>query len=169
MRNQQYHVMLQDEVVDLDTVLLKDQRVITQGSAINVSEEEFVTAKGQKLFLQTHIVPLQFYDELVALSVSMDITERKNAQAKMEHMAHHDALTNLPNRVQLVKRLELEVRRAERHGYCGAVLFIDLDQFKNINDSLGHPVGDMVLREVARRLLETVREEDLEIGRASCR
>src|SRR5690625_5908854 len=66
----------------------------------------------------------------------MDITERKNAQAKMEHMAHHDALTNLPNRVQLVKRLELEVRRAERHGYCGAVLFIDLDQFKNINDSL---------------------------------
>lgn len=161
MRNRHARDLLQDAVVDLDAVLLKDQRVITQGRAINVSEEEFVTAKGQKLFLQTHIVPLQFYDELVALSVSMDITERKNAQAKMEHMAHHDALTNLPNRVQLVKRLELEVRRAERHGYCGAVLFIDLDQFKNINDSLGHPVGDMVLREVARRLLETVREEDL--------
>src|SRR5690625_7812677 len=70
MRNKHARDLLQDAVVDLDAVLLKDQRVITQGRAINVSEEEFVTAKGQKLFLQTHIVPLQFYDELVALSVS---------------------------------------------------------------------------------------------------
>src|SRR5690606_35404104 len=99
--------------------------------------------------------------EKVALIVSVDVTERKNAQAKMEYMAHHDALTGLPNRIQLVERLEHELRRAERHGYFGAVLFIDLDQFKTINDTLGHPVGDRVLQEVASRLTRTVRDEDL--------
>ncbi|MDQ2075457.1 bifunctional diguanylate cyclase/phosphodiesterase [Marinimicrobium sp. ABcell2] len=161
MRDMHARDLLQGSVQDLELLLHNDHRVIKQGADIEISEESFITATGKQLFLQTHIVPLQFYDEIVALVVSVDVTERKNAQAKMEHMAHHDALTNLPNRVQLVERLELEIRRAERHGYCGAVLFIDLDQFKNINDSLGHPVGDLVLKEVAQRLVETVREEDL--------
>lgn len=161
MRDKHVRDLLQSSVQDLELLLHNDQRVIKQGADIDISEEAFTTASGRQLFLQTHIVPLQFYDETVALVVSVDVTERKNAQAKMEHMAHHDALTNLPNRIQLVERLELEIRRADRHGYCGAVLFIDLDQFKNINDSLGHPVGDKVLKEVAERLSFTVREEDL--------
>jgi diguanylate cyclase (GGDEF)-like protein len=142
-------------------LLSNDALVINNQIEIDVPEEEFITANGDQLFLQTHVMPLEFYDETVALVVSVDITERKNAQAKMEYMAHHDALTNLPNRIQLIERLDHEIRRAERHGYFGAVLFIDLDQFKNINDSLGHPVGDKVLKEVSRRLLNSVREEDL--------
>lgn len=161
MRNMHVRQLLKNSVHDIDTMLQNDYRVIRGNEELDVIEERFVGVGGKQLFLQTHIMPMAFYDERVALIVSVDVTERKNAQAKMEHMAHHDALTGLPNRVQLVERLEHELRRAERHGYFGAVLFIDLDQFKTINDSLGHPVGDKVLQEVATRLTQAVREEDL--------
>lgn len=161
MRNIPARQLLRNSVTDIERMLQNDNRVITSDAELDVFEERVVTASGKELILQTHMMPLDFYDEKVSLIVSVDITERKNAQAKMEHMAHHDALTGLPNRLQLVERLEHEVRRAERHGYYGAVLFIDLDQFKTINDSLGHPVGDKVLEVVASRLQSAVREEDL--------
>jgi len=161
MRNLHVRQLLKNSVFDIDTMLQNDYRVIRGNEELDVLEERFVTSTGKQLCLQTHIMPLAFHDEKVALIVSVDITERKNAQAKMEFMAHHDALTGLPNRVQLVQRLEHELSRAARHGYFGAVLFIDLDQFKTINDSLGHPVGDRVLEVVANRLQQSVREEDV--------
>ncbi|UTF60825.1 bifunctional diguanylate cyclase/phosphodiesterase [Gilvimarinus sp. DA14] len=161
MRNVHVRQLLKDSVLDVDTILANDLRVIRDAEEVDVIEESFVGADGSQLYLQTHMMPLDYYDEKVSLVVSVDVTERKNAQAKMEYMAHHDALTGLPNRLQLVERLEHEAKRAQRHGYYGAVLFIDLDKFKNINDSLGHPVGDRMLQEVSRRLQSSVREEDL--------
>ncbi len=146
---------------DVARLMEIDRNVIEGEVASEVMEENFRSAGGKQVFLQTHIMPMDFYDERVALVVSTDISERKQAQFKMEFMAYHDALTNLPNRVHLVERLEHELRRARRHGYHGALLFIDLDHFKTINDSLGHPVGDEVLIQVADRLLKAVREEDL--------
>ncbi len=89
-----------------------------------------------------------------------DITERKQAEARIEYLAYFDALTELPNRRLLLDRLEQNISRAKRHGHYGAMLFLDLDRFKNINDSLGHPVGDALLKEVSKRLTIDLRTED---------
>ncbi len=89
-----------------------------------------------------------------------DISERKLAEAHIERLAYYDALTDLPNRRLLIDRLERDLARARRHKHFGAMLFFDLDRFKNINDSLGHQVGDELLKEVARRLTSDLRLED---------
>ena len=94
------------------------------------------------------------------LGVAMEITDRKVAEQRIAHMAHHDALTGLPNRVLLRDRVQQAIARAHRNGTQMAVLFIDLDRFKTINDSLGHQLGDRLLQSVASRILVCVREGD---------
>ncbi len=86
--------------------------------------------------------------------------QRDRAEATIEFQAYHDSLTGLPNRRLLVDRLGQEISRCRRHNYLAAVLFIDIDRFKTINDSLGHSAGDALLREVAERLKSKVRKED---------
>ncbi len=92
--------------------------------------------------------------------VSVDITERKQAEARIEQLAYYDALTGLPNRRLLMDRLQHEVTVARRHHHHGALLFLDLDYFKTLNDALGHETGDALLREAAARLRASLREED---------
>ncbi len=94
------------------------------------------------------------------VGVMTDISQLKQSEERLEHLAHYDPLTQLPNRLLLLSRLEHVMERAERYRRRAAVLFIDLDNFKVINDSLGHPTGDTLLSALARRLRGRLRDED---------
>jgi len=89
-----------------------------------------------------------------------DLTERRKVESEIRNLAFYDALTTLPNRRLLLDRLQQAIAASVRHGRHGAVLFIDLDNFKALNDSRGHDIGDLLLVEVARRLRQCVRNED---------
>ena len=90
-----------------------------------------------------------------------DITERRRAEAQIAYMAHHDSLTDLANRVLFREHVEQALARARRYDEGFAVICLDLDRFKDVNDTLGHPVGDMLLKAVADRLRGCVRESDV--------
>ena len=94
------------------------------------------------------------------IGISVDISDRKRTEARVQFLAQHDVLTELPNRALCMLRLEAAIELAQRSGERVAVLFIDLDRFKNINDTLGHHIGDGVLRSVATRLTSAVRTDD---------
>jgi len=94
------------------------------------------------------------------VSLFADITHLKESEARLEHLAHFDVLTDLPNRLLFTSRLEHAVEQARRHGRHIALLFLDLDRFKTVNDSLGHPAGDELLIAVAQRIRARLRDED---------
>ncbi|WP_018411374.1 EAL domain-containing protein [Methyloversatilis thermotolerans] len=94
------------------------------------------------------------------VAVMTDISQLKRSEAQLDYLAHHDPLTDLPNRLLLQSRVQHAIECAEREPSRFALLFIDLDRFKNINDSLGHPVGDELLKSIARRLRARLREAD---------
>lgn len=110
---------------------------------------------GSLYWVKTTIVP--FFNEAGKpyqyISIRTDITAQKNIK-KIAHIAYHDDLTGLPNRRSLTKRLENEIKNRERTGETFAMFFFDVNRFKNINDGLGHKVGDLFLKEIARRLIE---------------
>ena len=98
---------------------------------------------------------------LSILSLGQDVTARVLAEERLQHLATHDALTGLPNRVMLQERLRQAIARTRRSGQRVCALFIDLDRFKEVNDTLGHRIGDELLREMSVRLARIVRESDL--------
>lgn len=118
---------------------------------------------NQKKSLEARVVAFQGRDGASKGSVmwvARDISERKKAESEIERLAFYDALTKIPNRRLLMDRLEHEVAAVKRHHHHSAVLFLDLDHFKTLNDSLGHNIGDSLLEQVAQRLNRLIRGED---------
>jgi diguanylate cyclase (GGDEF)-like protein/PAS domain S-box-containing protein len=142
------------------------QRDLAQGRSETVQYERryrgrdgrVISALVSASLLPTNAEPQQF---LVQIN---DVTERKRAEDALEHLAHHDVLTGVANRTLLNEEVEHEIAVARRQKSRLAVVFIDLDYFKHVNDSLGHEAGDMVLKEIADRLTGTVRAIDI-VGR----
>ncbi len=94
------------------------------------------------------------------LQLEHEIAERLRAEAEARYLAHHDALTGLPNRLLFLDRLDTAIKRADRHGSCFALLYVDIDGFKPVNDLHGHATGDLLLQKIAQRLLEGLRRSD---------
>ncbi len=115
---------------------------------------------GDLLTLEVSVEPITLNETDCLLLTARDVSQLKNAQAQIRHLAYHDPLTNLPNRALLMDRLSQQIALLKRHNLRGALLFLDLDHFKHINDSLGHPVGDTVLKIITARLEASVRLED---------
>jgi diguanylate cyclase (GGDEF)-like protein/PAS domain S-box-containing protein len=119
-----------------------------------------VRADGSLIDLAIYSRHLVYGDRPAVLLALMDITERKSAEARIAYMAHHDGLTGLPNRNLLRQHMDEMLVRTRRSTEKIAVLMLGLDNFKAVNDTLGHGIGDKLLRSVAKRLRSTMREED---------
>ncbi|TDT41772.1 PAS domain S-box-containing protein/diguanylate cyclase (GGDEF)-like protein [Halospina denitrificans] len=120
----------------------------------------FASGQGERFeYLLAPVLDEHQHTEAI-VCIFRDVTERALAEEKIWHNAHHDLLTGLPNRRLFLDRLNQEVKHAKRSSLALAVLFMDLDGFKEVNDSLGHEVGDALLAEVAERLSDCVREDD---------
>jgi diguanylate cyclase (GGDEF)-like protein/PAS domain S-box-containing protein len=117
---------------------------------------------GEMFWSELKIAPVQSPDEETThfVAIITDISERKQSERDLEHKATHDSLTGLPNRSLLADRIEQAISFAGRSRRTVAVLLLDLDRFKRINDTLGHSTGDLLLTEIARRLRDAVREGD---------
>jgi diguanylate cyclase (GGDEF)-like protein/PAS domain S-box-containing protein len=103
---------------------------------------------------------IAFEGRVATLGTAFDVTDRKRVEEQIQYQAYHDALTGLPNRMLFLDRLQIALAHARRQGGQPAVLFLDLDDFKVINDTLGHAVGDRLLQGLAERLIVSVREDD---------
>ncbi len=115
---------------------------------------------GREFPVELAVVPLYRGDTVSFCAFVRDISERKKAEETIRHLAYHDVLTGLPNRVLFEERLRIGLAQARRRREKVAVMFLDIDRFKLVNDTVGHTGGDQLLQEVARELSETIREGD---------
>ncbi|MGB4062325.1 MAG: EAL domain-containing protein [Azonexus sp.] len=139
------------------------QLAIHENRTVGLAADSILLRRdGYESAIEDSAAPIHNRDGQVAGAVIVfhDVSESRNMALKMAHLAHHDFLTGLPNRILLTERLSRAIGRARRHSKQVALMYIDLDYFKHVNDSLGHAVGDLLLQMVAERLKLCVRDTD---------
>jgi diguanylate cyclase (GGDEF)-like protein/PAS domain S-box-containing protein len=141
----------------------REYEAFVAGEGGDLSDYRMCTPDGRVVWIRDRAVTVRDDDGRVLLEhgVMFDITEIKEAEAEIAHLAYHDQLTGLANRTLFEETLGLAIHRAARNDHAVAVLFLDLDNFKLVNDSLGHHAGDRLLAELADRLRTCTRETDL--------
>jgi PAS domain S-box-containing protein len=164
--------VFQDKQLQAAGLISKIEECLLTGETVTSSllhDPARTGRKGSVRWLQTYVYPVIDESERVSEVVVTiaDITGRKDLEERLEHQALHDPLTGLPNRSLFLDRVEHALLRTERHEGGISVLFVDLDYFKVVNDSLGHEAGDELLVAVAGRLEECLRPEDTQSRPAS--
>ncbi len=142
-----------DQVPRVATVMQAGQEITYETAVVDKA--------GRRIAVEFIVRTMLRNGERLRMTIVRDIRDRQAAQARIHHLAHHDALTGLPNRMSFMEQLQHHMVAAEAEGTRLALLFIDLDHFKRVNDSLGHLVGDTLLRTVAARILACLRATDL--------
>lgn len=152
-------------LLDLDPTVTKLQEIARGLRDTQKARTELMVRRknGALFWVELEVVSVQGNTEKVThwVAVGRDITQRKTAEDMIRHLAFYDALTDLPNRQLLLDRLQQTLASCARTGQHGALLFIDLDNFKILNDTLGHHIGDQLLKKVAMRLTASVRKTDM--------
>jgi diguanylate cyclase (GGDEF)-like protein/PAS domain S-box-containing protein len=133
---------------------------VRQHGACRNFEARFRKKTGETLWGLMSASVIELEGEPCILSITRDLSDAKTAEDEIRHLAFYDALTELPNRRLLLERLRQTLAASKRSGQQQALLFVDLDNFKTLNDTLGHPIGDLLLREVGHRLASCIRPVD---------
>ena len=140
------------------------QNLIANCGTSASNEMELIRKDGTAIHVEFHQQALRSGEEWVIVSVVRDISERRLAASRLQHQAHHDGLTGLPNRTLFYETLVRTLHQAGQQGYTVAILFLDLDHFKIVNDTLGHAIGDELLIQFSNRLSGCMRARDM-VGR----
>jgi diguanylate cyclase (GGDEF)-like protein/PAS domain S-box-containing protein len=141
-------------------VLERSRTSLEREEGASLGRETLVRLDGELIQIESTMMPITFEGRPAIQAVLRDVTERRRAEAALAHQAMHDALTGLPNRVLLLDRLQQAIAAARRDGTSLSLLLMDLDRFKEVNDTLGHHAGDLLLQQVGTRLHSTVRQVD---------
>ncbi|PYF08293.1 sensor domain-containing protein [Ureibacillus chungkukjangi] len=139
--------------------LTLEYNMVNSQEKLFIREESLTAATGEKIWVQTAKVPINFNEGSACLAVSTDITERKQYEDEIKFQANHDSLTGLPNRRMFNEDLTNLLEKAKLEKSQSAIMFLDLDRFKYINDTLGHDWGDLLLVEVSRRMESLLKKQ----------
>ncbi|MFX0560006.1 diguanylate cyclase [Tepidibacillus infernus] len=151
----------------LDLIIPEDKELLTKYAKMSQNVEHIhehirgIKKDGSIIYIELHASKTVYHDKNAFIGTIHDVTEQKKVEKKINQLAFYDALTGLSNRYLLNKYLQYFIKRSEQQKMITALMFIDLDRFKLVNDTLGHNVGDLLLQQAAERLKNCIRQNDL--------